>query len=79
MKRPRKFVRTVINEPFPLFYSHVNQRCRRANDPATDGPFYAAGSEWFDCYSPKTLAWKQQSAEHLRKDGYTVTVDVIER
>lgn len=75
----RKFIRTSISEPFPVFYSHVNQTCRRANDPRTEGPFYAAGSEWFWPYSEKALVWKRQSAEALRKDGYTVAVDVVER
>lgn len=73
-----RWVRVRIEEPFPVFYSHVSQKCRRANDPATQGPFYAAGSEWFDVYSEKTLAWKQRSAEHLRADGYTVSVDVVD-
>jgi hypothetical protein len=64
-----KFIRTTIAEPFPVFYSHTTPTCRRANDPRTEGPFYAAGSEWFEPYSERNLAWKQSSAEHLRRDG----------
>jgi hypothetical protein len=74
-----KYVRTTIAEPFPVFYSHVNQKCRRANDPATEGPFYAAGSTWLDPYSEKNLRFRQGAAEGLRRDGYTVTVDVVTR
>lgn len=79
MARKHKFIRTTIAEPFPVFYSHVNQKCQRANDPATEGPFYSAGSEYFRPLSDDNMAWVQKSAEHLRGDGYTVTVDVIER
>jgi hypothetical protein len=76
-QRPIKWIRTTIAEPFPVFYSHVSQRERRAG--LSEGPHYAAGSEWFALYDEKTLNWKQSSAETLRKDGYTVTVDVVEK
>lgn len=75
--KSRKWVRTTIVEPFPVFYSHTNQKCRRANDPATEGPFYAPGSEWFDF--PEHLAFRQAAAGHLRANGYTVNVEVVER
>lgn len=77
-KQPR-YVRVTVAEPFPVFYSHVSQKCRRANDPATEGPFYKAGSSWFVAYTPENLVWKRASADHLAKDGYTVTVEVVER
>lgn len=38
-----------------------------------------AGSEWVDWYTPEVLAFKESQAKALRNDGYTVTVDVIER
>ena len=75
--KPRKWVRTTILEPFPVFFGHVNQKCKRANDPATEGPFYAAGSEWFDL--PENLSFREWCAEGLRKEGYTVTVEIVER
>ena len=75
----RKLVRTLIAERFPVFYSHANQTCRLANDPRTEGPFYAENSEWLDVYSDFNLAFRRRAAETLRKDGYTVTVDVVER
>jgi hypothetical protein len=78
-RKPRRYIRTTIAEPFPVFYSHVTQKCRRANDPATEGPFYVAGSEWFEPYSERALAWKTSAAEGLRRDGYTVAVDVVEK
>lgn len=78
-RRSIKLIRTTVAEPFPVFYSHVNQKCRKANDPATEGPFYAAGSEFFELWSEKNMAWKLTSADGLRRDGYTVTVDVVSR
>lgn len=76
---PRKWIRTTIEEPFPVMYSHVSQECRRANDPKTKGPFYNAGSEWYTFFGDKEMAHAQTAAEHLRMDGYTVTVDIVER
>lgn len=75
--KQRTWVKTTIAEPFPVFYGHVNQKCRLANDPSTEGPFYAANSEWFDF--PEHLEFKQWCAEGLRKDGYTVTVELVKR
>lgn len=77
MTKVRKWVRTTISEPFPVFYSHVNQTCRRANDPMTEGPFYAPGSTWFDF--PEHLAHREMCAEALRRDGYTVAVEMVDR
>lgn len=79
MARKITFIRTTIAEPFPLFYGHVNQRCRRANDPATEGPFYAAGAEFFEIERPGTLEAKKKAAAFLAQDGYTVTVDRVLR
>ena len=74
-----KFIRTEIAERFPVFYGHVNQGCKRANDPKTEGPFYAAGSEWFEIFTPPALVAANSRKEHLAKDGYTVSVCVVER
>ena len=63
-----KWIRTTIVEAFPVFYGKDMR-----------GPFYAPNSEWFVTYTEKNLAWKQLSAEALRRDGYTVHVDVVER
>jgi hypothetical protein len=73
----RKWVRTTIAEPFPVFYSHTSQSCRIANDPRTEGPYYAAGAEFFDL--EHNLEYRQRCAAALRLDGYSVTVDVVTR
>lgn len=74
-----EFVRTRIKEPFPLFYSHVAFPQERDRGTA-EGPFYAAGSEWFEIYDgPRTLNWKERAAIGLRRDGWTVTVDLVTR
>lgn len=69
------WIRTTIAEPFPVMYSHASQKNRRAGE--SEGPHYVAGAAWFEPFSPATLAWKERSAAMLRKDGYTVTVDVV--
>ena len=75
--RTVKWIRTTIAEPFPVFYGHVSQKSHRCGE--AEGPFYSEGSRYCTLYSAKTLKWKQQSAEGLRKNGYTVTVEVIEK
>ena len=69
------WVKTTISEPFPVFYSHTNQKCRLANNPQTEGPFYAANSEWFDV--PENFEYRQRAADAFRKDGYTVRVEMV--
>lgn len=72
MRKPVQYVRTTIVEPFPVLYGHVNYR-------QGDGPFYAAGSEHLAVHSKRTFAAKLAAAEHLRREGYTVSVDVVSR
>ena len=77
VRRLNKWVRTVIAEPFPVLYGHVNHGALGPGQGP--GPFYAAGSEWFDLADAKTLAHREVAANGLRAMGYTVTVDVVER
>ena len=70
----RQFVRTTIAEPFPVLGLPSDGR----------GPFYAAGSEWFDlppeaneAALAQTLVYRQRAAEGLRQHGFTVTVETI--
>lgn len=72
-----KWIKTRIEEPFPVLYGHVGQGSMRLGEAR--GPFYAAGSEHLTPYDARNLAWKQSSAEALRAEGYTVSVEVIER
>lgn len=72
-----RWIKTRIEEPFPVFYGHVGQKNVRCGE--AEGPFYAAGSEYFTLYTPQNLAWKESTAEALRANGYTVSVEVIER
>jgi len=62
-----RHVRLTIAEPFPV----------DARTPA--GPFYAAGSSWWTPYDAPNLAFVEWQAAHIRADGYTVTVEVVER
>lgn len=74
------YAKITVKEPFPVFYSHVSQKFRRANDPRAEGPLYAAGSEfWHIADTPQQRAYHEGSAEHLRRDGYTVTTEFIEK
>jgi hypothetical protein len=75
--KPTKWIRTTIAEPFPVFYSHVSQKARRCGE--AEGPFYAAGAEFFHLHDEQNLAWRQGAATNLRADGYTVSVDVVTR
>lgn len=79
MSKQYRYVRVTIADAYPVFYSHVSQRCNRANDPETEGPFYAPGSAFLHAFSEKKLAWAHRSAEALRANGYTVDVDVVLR
>ncbi len=76
-RRPVEWIKTTIAEPFPVFYSHVSQKEVRAGK--AEGPHYTAGSELFHLYCPKQWEHAQRSAEGLRKDGYTVTVEKVIR
>lgn len=77
--RQHQWIRTRVEESFPVFCSHVTQTERRAGHPDRQGPFYAPGAEFFTIYDEKNLRWKEWAAEHLRNDGYTVSVDVVTR
>lgn len=79
MRKPRnrQLVRTTIAEPFPVFYSHINQKHRKCGE--AEGPFYSAGAEFFRPHTERDLEAARFSAAHLGRDGYTVTVDVVTR
>lgn len=66
MKRKRLWCRTTIKEAYPVF-----------PDRPGDGPFYAPGSEWFDF--PQARQHRERCAAELRRKGFTVTVDLVER
>lgn len=72
-RKPIEWIKTTIAEPFPVLFSHVNQKGRSPQD--AEGPFYAAGSEYFDLYSEQALAAKNGSADYLRALGWTVSVE----
>ena len=71
MRKSKQWVRTTIKEAFPVLPNQIGHRAE------AKGPFYAPGSEWFD--TPNMLAFRQWAAEVLRKNGYTVTVELITR
>lgn len=71
-----KYVVVRIAEPFPVFYSHSSQECRRANDPRTQGPFCVAGSEFFMPNTDANVDLAERQADLLRADGYTVTIEL---
>ena len=73
MRRKRKFVCLTIKEAYPVFFK---------GEPIgsnTHGPFYSAGSQWFDLYSERKHTAKEISAAYLRNLGYTVKIEIIER
>lgn len=70
------YVRTTVEEPFPLFYSHVARKTELRPETA-QGPFIAAGSEHLIPYTVRNHLWKLWSARGLRDNGWTVRVDLV--
>lgn len=63
---------TMVVEPFPVFYSHVNVS-------KGQGPFYAAGAKTYHENTPLNRAHAEFSKQHLAKDGYTLLVSTETR
>lgn len=73
----RQWIEVEIEEPFPVFYSHVDCPSERKRETAR-GPFYAAHSTSYHAPSDKSRAWAEWSAAALREAGWTVNVrDVV--
>jgi len=77
-RRAREWVKTTIAEPFPVFYSHVSYPSERRPETAR-GPFYAAGSVTWEVASATALSHANWRAAYLRKEGWTVTVEIVTR
>lgn len=72
-----KYVVTRTEDAFPVLYGHTfHADWSKGN---ARGPFYAPGAESFERYSDTALLAAQFGAEHLRGQGYEVSVSVVER
>lgn len=69
----RQYIKTIIVEPFPLFYSHVSHPQERKRETAK-GPFYQAGSSDVVAMTPENYQHALFAAQCLREDGWTVLV-----
>lgn len=72
-----QWIKTTIKEPFPVFYSHVEHKSERRPETAK-GPFSVANGSFYHVNTGRNLAWRQAAADHLRKDGWTVTVEITD-
>lgn len=68
------YIRRTIKEPFPYFYGHPAMQ-----DRLKEGPFYAPNSEWFTPFTERALTHEYICAGNLRRQGYTVTIDIVKR
>lgn len=70
VKKPRKWLVITVKEPLPV----IGNARHGEPDP---GPFYAAGSQWYDL--PEDRAWAELKAAALRERGYTATLTEVTR
>lgn len=74
----KQWIEVEIEEPFPLFYAHVDCPSERKRETAK-GPFYAANSKTYHAPTEKNRAWLEWSARGLREAGWTVHVRDVTR